>query len=160
MQNYTKWRERYIELAAHISEWSKDPSRKIGAVVVGSKGEILSQGFNGFPRGIEDTQDRLNTREEKYKYVVHAEMNAIYNACLNGVSLENAEMYVHGLPVCAECAKGIIQTGVKRVVMHVNEEIPEQWIASWNLTKQMLEEAGVKYELWIQTEDVSTSIQG
>ena len=112
-----KWDERYLDLAESISSWSKDPSRKIGAVAVGQKGNVLAQGFNGFPRGISDSSDRYDDRTRKYELVVHAEMNVIYNATYNGVSLDGATLYVHGLPACAECAKGIIQVGIKRVVM-------------------------------------------
>ena len=150
MTNSTKWNNRYLDLAKHISTWSKDPSRKIGAVAVGSKGEILAQGFNGFPRGINDTDERLNNREEKYKYVVHAEMNVIYNASLNGVSLENAELYVYGLPICSECAKGIIQVGIKKVYLLVEGDVPPMWVESWHRTRGMFQEAGVAYD-WINT---------
>ena len=76
------WGDRYIHLAKEISTWSKDPSTKVGAVVIGNNGEVLSQGYNGFPRGIKDTPQRLKDREKKYNLVVHAEMNAIYNASL------------------------------------------------------------------------------
>ena len=82
-----KWDKKYLDLARCIASWSKDPSTKIGAVAIGLKGQVLAQGYNGFPRGIEDTYDRLNIREEKYKYIVHAEMNCVFNASLNGVSL-------------------------------------------------------------------------
>lgn len=140
------WVQRYLDLAKHISTWSKDPSRKIGAVAVGSKGQILAQGFNGFPRGILDTPERLNNREVKYRYVVHAEMNVIYNASFNGVSLDGCDIYVYGLPVCSECAKGIIQVGVKRVYILTEMEIPEIWEESFKLTRTMLEEAGI--EVW------------
>lgn len=141
-----KWRNRYLLLAKEISSWSRDPSRKIGAVAVGSKGQILAQGFNGFPRGIEDTKERLNNREEKYKYVVHAEMNAIFNACLNGTSLDGSTLFVYGLPVCSECAKGIIQVGIKHVAFLAEEVIPPVWIESWERTRKMFEEAGVTYD--------------
>ena len=89
-----KWTRRYIDLAKSVSEWSKDPSRKIGAVAIGDKGQILAQGFNGFPRGITDSVERYNNRELKYKFVVHAEMNVIYNASYNGVSLDGADLYL------------------------------------------------------------------
>lgn len=135
---------KYFELAKHISEWSKDPSTKIGAVIIGDHGQVLSQGYNGFPRGIEDTVERWNNRESKYKYVVHAEMNAIYNAGLNGARLEGSTLYVFGLPTCSECAKGVIQTGIKRVVMESDEHLPERWKESMDLTKSMFEEAGIE----------------
>jgi dCMP deaminase len=143
------WRDRYLELAKQVSTWSKDPSRKIGAVAVGDKGQILAQGFNGFPRGILDLEERLNEREVKYKYVVHAEMNVIFNASLNGVSLNGADLYVYGLPICNECAKGIIQVGIKRVYILVDGEVPPVWVESWNNTRSMFIEAGIEFE-WVR----------
>ena len=142
-----KWDIRYIELAYKVSEWSKDPSTKIGCVVVGDKGQVLAQGYNGFPRGIEDSEERLDNRETKLKYVVHGEMNAIYNACYNGISLEGSTMYVTGLPTCSDCAKGVIQVGIKRVVWPKElENVEERWKESIELTMSMFDEAGVKYE--------------
>ena len=149
MTNCIKWNKRYANLAKQVSSWSKDPSRKIGAVAVGSKGQILAQGYNGFPRGILDSQERYDDRDLKYKFVVHAEMNVIYNATFNGVSLDGADLYVYGLPVCSECAKGIIQVGVKKVHIAVDEEVPPKWIESFELTKSMFSEAGVQIE-WVQ----------
>ena len=140
------WDERYLDLAENVSSWSKDPSRKIGAVAVGSKGQILSQGYNGFPRGIADSVERYNDKETKYRYVVHAEMNVIYNATYNGISLDGATLYVTGLPVCSECAKGIIQTGVKRVVMRATD-VPEKWFISFATTAKMFNEANIEWEL-------------
>ena len=67
-----KWDIRYMELARQISTWSKDPSKKIGAVVVSKTGQVLAQGYNGFPRGVTDSKERYEDREVKYKYVVHA----------------------------------------------------------------------------------------
>jgi len=138
-----KWTRRYLDIAKEVSTWSKDPSKQIGAVAVGDKGQILSQGYNGFPRGVKDTKERYNDREEKYKYVVHGEMNCIYNACNSGVSLNGATLYVTGLPVCSECAKGIIQVGIKKVVMEYPKDIPPIWEKSVQLTKQMFLEADV-----------------
>ena len=140
----SKWSNRYIHLAKEVSTWSKDPSRKIGAVIVGEHGQILSQGFNGFPRGVLDSEDRYNDRPTKYKYVVHAEMNAIYNATLNGVKCQGGELYVWGLPVCSECAKGIIQVGITHV--HIPESVfgvNSIWDESFKFTKSMFEECGV-----------------
>ena len=139
--------KKYLELAGHISGWSKDPSTKVGAVAVGGNGQILSQGYNGFPRGISDSDDRLNTREEKYKFVVHAEMNCIYNATLNGVSLKDADLYVYGLPVCSECAKGVVQVGIKRVFMCCPAEINHKWRDSFKVTSAIFQEAGIAARL-------------
>lgn len=140
-----KWDQRFLKLAEEVAGWSKDPSRKIGAVAIGAKGQVLAQGFNGFPRGIEDTEERYNDRERKYELVVHAEMNVIYNATYNGASLDGATIYVTGLPVCSECAKGIIQVGIKRVVMR-EMEIPDSWQDSWRKTQEMFNEASIQFE--------------
>lgn len=140
------WDIRYLKLAEHIGTWSKDPSRQVGAVAIGSKGQVLAQGYNGFPRGILDSKTRYNNRELKYKYVVHAEQNVVYNASYNGVSLDGATLYVTGLPVCSECAKGLIQVGIKRVVMMRQKPLPDKWKDSWNLTKDMFIEAGIEWK--------------
>ena len=141
------WDKKYIDLAKHIATWSKDPSTKIGAVAIGEKGQVLAQGYNGFPRGIDDSYDRLFTRETKYKYVVHAEMNCIYNATYNGVSLQGATIYISGLPVCSECAKGLIQVGIQRVVYHTGLDIiPKKWIESNKQTIELFSEADISYE--------------
>jgi dCMP deaminase len=142
-ENITKWDNRFLGLAKKISTWSKDPSTQVGAVTVGHKNEVLSQGFNGFPRGIVDSLERYNNKETKHKFVVHAEMNAIYNATYSGVSLDGATLYVYGLPICSECAKGIIQVGIKKVVIEKCKEV-ERWNDSVTLSKLMFNEAGVE----------------
>jgi len=139
-----KWDRRFLNLAKEISTWSKDPSTQVGAIAVKDR-KVLAQGYNGFPRKMKDLEDRYNNREEKYTYIVHAEKNVIYNATYNGVSLKDSTMYVYGLPVCSECAKGIIQCGVKRVVM-LEMIVPEKWRESFKNTKLMFDEAGVKYD--------------
>ena len=134
-----------MQMAKEVSLWSKDPNTKVGAVAVGSKGQILSQGFNGFPRGILDTSDRLNDRETKYQFVVHAEMNVIYNATYSGVSLDGAKLYVYGLPVCNECAKGIIQVGIKEVYVAQDcIDLRPHWFESFQKTMDMFNEVGIK----------------
>lgn len=140
----TNWDKRFLELAKHISSWSKDPSTKVGAVCVDSNHRILSLGYNGFPKRIIDSESRLNTRLEKYKHVVHAEMNAIFNATSNGVSLNGAKLYVSGLSICSECAKGIIQVGIQKVIVY-DQVIPDSWVESCTFAISLLEEAGVQY---------------
>jgi dCMP deaminase len=143
MTQLTKWDERYLALAKEVSTWSKDPSTQVGAVTVGSKKEVLSQGFNGFPRGIDDTDERYHHKESKYKFVVHAEMNAIYNATYSGTSLDGATLYVYGLPICSECAKGIIQVGIKKVIIEKSKEL-DNWNESVKLSQAMFDESGVE----------------
>ena len=140
------WNEKYTNLAKEISTWSKDPNTKIGCVAIGRCGQIVSQGYNGFPRGVNDSEERLNNRELKHKYVVHAEMNCIYNAGLTGTSLEGSTIYVYGLPVCHECAKGIIQAGVKEVRSYFNSDKDiSRWIDSTLIATEMFNEAGIQY---------------
>lgn len=138
-----KWITRYIALAKETASWSKDPSRKVGAVAVSTKGQVLATGYNGFPRGIFDTNERYNDRTLKYKYVVHAEMNCIYNATYNGVSLDGASLFVWGLPPCSECAKGIIQVGIKTVYYSAETDVPDQWLISLQSTQEMFSEVGI-----------------
>ena len=143
MNTLDKWDNRYLSLAKEVATWSKDPSTQVGAVTVGAKKEVLSQGFNGFPRGIKDTDERYNHRETKYRFVVHAEMNAIYNATYSGTSLDGATLYIYGLPICSECAKGIIQVGIKKVVIEKSKEL-DNWNESLRLSQEMFSEAGVE----------------
>ena len=140
------WGDRYTCLAKEISTWSKDPSTQVGAVVIVNNGEVLSQGYNGFPRGIKDTAARLKDRERKYKLVVHAEMNAIYNAGLNGVSLKGSTIYVYGCPICNECAKGIVQVGIDKVIAVRPKGVDlERWDESIKDAKALFKEAEVEY---------------
>lgn len=151
------WDYKYCELARYIANWSKDPSTHVGAIVVGQNGQILSQGYNGFPRGVADTEYRLTTRQEKYKYIVHAEMNCIYNASLNGVSLRDTTLYVYGLPICSECAKGVIQVGIKKVVIYTPEVSLEEfngtWLNSFLITKSMFDEVNLDYT-WFDSNSI------
>ena len=144
------WGDRYIHLAKEISTWSKDPSTQVGAVVIGQNGEVLSQGYNGFPRSIKDTPQRLKDREKKYNLVVHAEMNAIYNASLNGVSLKGATLYVYGLPICNECAKGVIQVGIDRVIATRPADYNKEWDESIKDAKALFKEAEVEYKIEVE----------
>ena len=142
-----KWGDRYLNLAKEVSTWSRDPSTKVGAVVIGDHGQLLSQGYNGFPRGVGDSAARYKNRDVKYKLVVHAEMNAIYNAGLNGISLDGATLYVYGCPICNECAKGIIQVGIKKVVSLRPKDLKslDRWTQSIKDAKAMFTEAEVMY---------------
>src|SRR6266702_7019504 len=118
-----KWDVRFLRLARTVSLWSKDPSAKIGAVLVNDLKQVVGMGYNGFARGIEDSNERLNDRETKYKFIVHAEVNAIIQA---GHQARNSILYVYpsimAPPVCHDCCKIAIQAGVKGVVGFVPDE--------------------------------------
>ena len=141
----TKWDSRFLRLATHISEWSKDPSTQVGCVVVGPDREIRSTGFNGLPRGIEDNDERLNDREVKYPLICHAEENAIMHAARIGMSLKGCTAYVTW-PPCTRCARSLIQAGISSVVYPEDTSIPERWMADFNLSLNMLKEAGINVE--------------
>ena len=138
----TNWDKRFLKLAKHISEWSKDPSTKVGCVVVGPDRESRSTGFNGLPRGIEDNEERLNNREIKYPLICHAEENAIMHAARIGISLKGCTAYVTW-PPCTRCARSLIQAGVSTIVYPENIEIPERWMDDFNLSLNMLKEAKI-----------------
>ncbi len=137
-----KWDLRFLELARHISDWSKDPSTKVGCVVVGPDREIRSTGFNGFPRGIEDDDDRLQNREKKYPMICHAEENAIMHAARIGISLKGNTAYVTW-PPCSRCTRSLIQAGINEVVYPSEVEIPERWEEDFSIAMEMMEEAGI-----------------
>jgi dCMP deaminase len=134
------WNQRFLYLAKHIAQWSKDPSTKVGCVVVGPDLEIRSTGFNGFPRGIKD-DDRLLDRGSKYPIICHAEENAIMNAARIGVSLKGCMVFVTW-PPCTRCARSLIQVGVARVLWP-EVEIPERWREDFETSLALLGEAGI-----------------
>ena len=138
----SKWDLRFIGLAQHISTWSKDPSTKVGCIVVGEDREIRSTGFNGFPRGINDDEERLTDREKKYPLICHAEENAIMHAARIGVSLKDSTAYVTW-PPCSRCARSLIQAGIREIVYPETGKIPERWIEDFTISDSMLNEAGV-----------------
>lgn len=137
-----KWDQRFIDLAFHLSGWSKDPSTKVGCVVVGEDREIRSTGFNGFPRGISDDKERLTDRAKKYPLICHAEENAIMHAARIGVSLKGNTAFVTW-PPCSRCARSLIQAGIREVVYPTPQEIPERWLEDFETSNGMLKEAGV-----------------
>ena len=139
----TKWNERFMNLAESIGSWSKDPSRKIGAVIVDKDNRIVSTGFNGFAREIIDSNERLENKEIKRTLMLHAEENAILYAKQD---LSGCSIYVAGLPPCVHCSSMIIQSGIKYVYYkNTKKEKPSEfWKDNLLLAKQILTEAGVK----------------
>lgn len=129
------WDRRYLELAKFVSSWSKDPNKQVGAVVV-QGGYIKGLGFNGFPRGVEDSSHRLSNTELKNLLMIHAEVNALHSS--NG---EGDTIYVWPCLPCSQCSGHIIQKGIKRVVTGPLD--PE---TKWNqpLVLEILAEAGVE----------------
>ena len=139
--DYISWDEYFMGVAKLAARRSKDPSTQVGACIVSQDNIIISTGYNGMPKGCSDDEfpwDREG-EETKYPYVVHAELNAILNA--NGRDLRNSRVYVALFP-CNECAKAIIQSGVKEVVYLSDKYANTPGVRA---SKRMLDAAGVKY---------------
>jgi dCMP deaminase len=139
------WTDYFLNIAEQIKLKSKDESTQIGAVVVGKDKEILTTGYNSFPRGLRDDLPERQERPQKYFWIEHAERNAVYNAARIGVSLKESEIYLtSGLP-CADCARAIINAGIKTVYCKrvCTTKNKEKWIESQNMSLEMLGECGV-----------------
>ena len=149
-----RWDQHFLALAVEHARMSKDPSTRVGAVIVGRDKEILSTGFNGFPRGIADTAERLNDRDMKLRLIVHAEMNAILNAARNGTRLKGNILYlaatnetgeVWGGPPCTRCTVEIIQAGIAEIVSRPVKSVPSRWYDDIAFAKTLLSEARINY---------------
>ena len=138
-----KWHDRFLDLAGSIATWSKDPSRGVGSVIVSPMRQVLATGYNGLPRGFEDSEVRLE-RPAKYDLIVHAEMNAIIQCARNGVSPVGATIYSSFSP-CIHCTLAIVQAGITRVVTRSIAEGDEHWNESIEKSISMLAEVGVEY---------------
>lgn len=136
------WDKRFMELADHVGTWSKDQSRRVGCVIVGPHNEIRATGFNGFPRGANDADARRHERPTKYLWTEHAERNAIYNAARSGVSLDGCRMYLPWFP-CVDCARAIVQVGIRELVAIRPDESDPQWGTSFTVALELFRETGV-----------------
>lgn len=137
-----KWDKRYIEMALLVASWSKDPSTQVGAVITDSSNRVISLGFNGFPRGCDDSLEKYNNREVKYRRIQHAERNAILFAPRD---LTECTIYVVPMPPCPQCAGMIIQAGITRVItISQTQEQYERWGAQIEESWDMFREAGVE----------------
>lgn len=139
----SKWDRRFIGLANLVATWSKDPSTGVGAVIVDSKNRIVSMGFNGFPRAVQDDEAALNDRDEKLRRTIHAEENALLFAAR---PVEGFTIYVTH-PPCARCAAKLIQAGIVRVVSRPPwNSFVERWAGDMRSASAMFIEAGVNFE--------------
>lgn len=138
-----KWHLRFLELADSISTWSKDPSRGVGAVIVSPMRQVIATGYNGLPRGFEDSDERLE-RPVKYDLIVHAEMNAIIQCARNGISPVGTTLYSSFSP-CIHCTLAVVQAGISRVVTRSVAVGDEHWNESIEKSISMFEEVGIEY---------------
>lgn len=144
-KDYISWDEYFMGTALLAAKRSKDPNTQVGACIVNDKKRIMSIGYNGFPMGCDDDsfpweREAENSFDTKYPYVCHAELNAILNN--RGANLEGCTIYV-GLFPCCECAKAIIQSGIKKVI-YLSDKYKES--DSTKSSKRMLTAAGVELE--------------
>jgi len=152
-----RWDLRYLELAKQVSTWSKDPSTKVGAVLVNYLHNCEFIGYNGFPRGVADLKERYDNRELKYKMVVHAEQNCILKA---KEFARGATIYVYPSfalpPICHDCCKLAIQAGVATIVGYTPDESDprvQRWAESIGVAREMCMEAGITWRSYKEYAD-------
>lgn len=140
------WDQYFAQLLGPISSKSKDPSTKVGCIIVGPDHEIRSTGYNSFPRGLNDNEPSRHERPEKYFWIEHAERNAIYNAARCGSTTAGCVMYVSHVP-CLDCARGIVQSGIKELVVCqkavIDEEFQKRWQEHIDRVDSLFSECGV-----------------
>lgn len=134
------WDRWFLEKAEHTSSGSKDPSTKVGAIIVDANKRLISEGFNGLPKKVIDNSERLYNRDTKLKLIIHAEINAIIFAQR---PLEGFTLYTWPFMPCSACASVIINSGITRVV--APNYFPERWKESFALSKDLFKEAGVEF---------------
>jgi dCMP deaminase len=149
-KDYISWDEYFMGVAKMSALRSKDPNTQVGACIVSNDNKILSMGYNGLPRGCSDDEfpwaREGDPLDNKYMYTAHSELNAILN--YRGGSLDNAKLYVTLFP-CNECAKAIIQAGIKTLVYECDKYADT---ASVIASKRMLNAAGVRYYQYQHTD--------
>lgn len=138
-----KWDKRFLDMAELISTWSKDPSTKVGSVIVDNQKRIVSVGFNGLPIGMSNEEELLEKRELKYRTILHAEENAILFA---KQSLDGCSVYTYPFQPCLKCTSVIIQTGIKRVVSYKSDN--ERWKEEFELSMKHFSEAEIEVILY------------
>lgn len=138
---------KYMGIAEAVSQLSKDKSTRVGAVILGPTNEVRSLGYNGAPRGCAaDEDDRCDTRPEKYFWMSHAELNAITNAARVGTPLVGSTLLVTHFP-CMDCARAIVQAGIKKVVTQVpSPEFEARWMDHITRAIHLFTECGVEVE--------------
>ena len=137
----SKWDRRFLELATLVSTWSKDPSTKTGAVIVGPDRSVISVGFNGFPAGMPDNQELYENRDEKYSRIVHCEVNALLFT--RGSIPSGSTLYTVPFMSCDRCVVQMLQAGIRRFVAPAaSPDKVERWGAAFDRTRKYIQECG------------------
>lgn len=146
-RNAPKWANRFLDMADLVASWSKDPSTRIGAVIVNDRRRVLGVGYNGFPDRLHDSPERLNDRPAKYARTIHAEVNAVLNAA---GPVHEAALFITAAP-CSDCAKYVIQAGIGEVHFRVsgdNADLDERWAKQMAVAIDMFDEARLPVIAW------------
>lgn len=139
---------KYLNLAGAVSVFSKDTSTSVGALIVGPAGEVRGTGYNGAPRGSKADEDTRQQRPEKYMWYEHAERNSIYNAARCGTPTDGCTMIITH-PPCMDCARAIVQAGIKEVIWNVpNPEFEARWLEHKGRVTFLFDECGVTHAVF------------
>lgn len=143
----SKWDYRFLYLAKHISSYSKDTSTKCGAVIVDSNNSIVSTGYNGLARGVDDSIEKYKNRDYKYSCIIHAEVNAILFA--ESYKLAGSTLYTYPFQPCSNCSSIIIQKGIIRCVApEITQELESRWKRSVEIAKDQFSQVGIKLDIY------------
>jgi dCMP deaminase len=143
------WDAMFMRMVYLVETKSKDPRTRIGSVLVRDN-RVIATGYNGFGVGVADWPERYNDRETKYSFICHAEFNGVLQCARMGISSLNTTLYTPGFP-CSECCKAIVQGGISEIVLHKqwpNLVYSEKWVKSFEISKQMTTEAGIKVRVF------------
>lgn len=143
LERKEKWDRRFLALAEHVAQWSKDPSTKAGAVIVDPDNRVVSLGYNGFPRGVRDLPERLEDRKLKYPLTVHCEKNAVIFA---EKSVKGCRLYTWPFMSCTPCAAFMIQSGIIEAIAPFSDN--PRWVDDFKQSRELFEEAGIKLALY------------
>jgi dCMP deaminase len=139
-----KWNKRFIQLAEHVANWSKDPSTQVGALIVDSGRNVRAMGYNGFPEGVEDTAVRLEDRTQKYPLVVHAELNALGECAELGISTKGAILVCTHMP-CANCAGPLVKAGIREwVIKAPSADFKDRWKEEYKFSEIIIRESKIR----------------
>jgi len=144
MRSWDTWDTYFMDMVTLVASKSKDRSMKCGTVVVGEGNTILTTGYNGFPRGVDDDNEEYHKRPAKYAWTEHGERNAIYNAARNGIKLLDSRAYITGYP-CVDCARAIVQAGITEIIIPTKKNDPffkmgrwDDWAESFKQAEELL----------------------
>jgi dCMP deaminase len=147
---WNSWDRKFMQLALHVAQWSKDRSTRVGCVIVGPDNEVRATGYNGFPRGADDSVEARHARPLKYLWTEHAERNAIYNSVRSGTPILGCRMYLPWFP-CVDCARAIVQCGIAELVAIEPDWDDAKWGEHFRVTRELFQETGIRLRLFATT---------